>query len=499
MRLLDARKLRQGETLRADLCIVGSGPAGMTLAMELAEAGLDIVLLESGNVDLPPEIQDLNRGRQVGINTWQLHEWRLRSLGGTSRHWTGFCRPLSPEDFSARDWVQGSGWPIDYDTMRPFYQRAHQTLELGEFDYDAKRMSEQLGTPLFTDDDSLIEPRFYRLSAPIRFGSRYRATLEESAALRVYLYATLVEIVLENDLNAVARLRCATLEGREFAVEAERYVLALGGLENARMLLASSAQLDSGVANSSGRVGCCFMEHPHYLRSATIVWNHKPDLDFYRPRYGQLTELEGNSHIGVLGAFGLRSEVRAREQLLNVTCALLVDDEVGDTNTRDIGAEAVGALLGNARKTVSVTRVSCRSEQVPDEASRLTLGEERDALGVPRIELDWRVTERDKRSVYRALQLIGSELGRLDLGRIWVPHVEGAISWKISPAGHHMGTTRLGADSSLSVVDADLRCHDHENLYIAGASVFATAGDANPTLTLVALSHRLADHLRDAS
>jgi choline dehydrogenase-like flavoprotein len=496
MQLLDARKLRHGETLRADVCIVGSGPAGITLALELADSGLEVLLLESGGLSVASDVQDLNAGRQLGINTWSLHDWRLRVFGGTSGHWTGLCRPLSPEDFTVREWVPGSGWPIDFDTLRPYYERAHATCELGEFDYDAKRMSERLGLPLLTDDDSVLEHRFYRLSPPTRFGTRYREPLEHAGALRIYLNGTLAEIVLQDDLNSVARLRCGTLQSGAFSVEAERYVLALGGLENPRLLLASSAQLEDGVANSSGLVGRYFMEHPHYLRSATIAWQSSIEHDFFRSRYGLLCELEGSASIGLLGALGLRSEVRASEGLLNLTLGLLVGDTLALTDTGSIGAGTTAALLGYARNSAPVARVSCRCEQAPQQESRLTLSKQLDALGVPRIELDWRVSERDERSIYRALQLVGNELGRLGLGRLWTPHADGAIDWKISPAGHHMGTTRMGDDAASSVVDANLRCHDHDNLYIAGASVFVTGGDANPTLTLVALAHRLADHLR---
>ena len=496
MQLFDALDVSDRSTLRADLCIVGGGPAGITLAMALADSGLEVIVLESGGLRVGSTTQALNSGRQIGIDTWKLEDWRLRALGGTSGHWSGFCRPLGPEDFTARNWVSGSGWPIDFDTLRPYYERAHVTCEVGDFDYDAKRMSEKLELPLLTDDDSVIEHRFYRLSPPTRFGTRYKDALEQADGLRVYLNGTLVELELERDLNRVARLRCATLEGGGFSIEAERYVLALGGLENPRLLLSSSSQLAAGIANTSGLVGRRFMEHPHYLRSATIAWQGSPDLDFFRSRYGLLTELEGSDKIGLLGAIGLRPEVRASEGLHNLTMGLIVNDTPKTTDTQDVSVADASALLGRASDAVHVARVSCRCEQAPNPDSRLRLSQERDALGVPRIELDWRVSEHDERSVYRALSLLGCELGRLGLGRIWIPSEHGAIDWKISPGGHHMGTTRMGDDPERSVVDANLRCHDHENLYIAGASVFVTGGDANPTLTLVALAHRLADHLR---
>jgi choline dehydrogenase-like flavoprotein len=492
--LLDARDLKTGAVLSADVCIAGSGPAGITLATELVDSGLDVVLLESGGFSFDDDAQALNEGHMTGIQTWSPRDMRLRLFGGTSGHWGGFCRPLSREDFERRDWVTGSGWPIVYDTLEPYYVRAQQTCQAGALDYDAKRMSERIGVALLTDDESVLEHNFYRLSPPTRFGTRYRKALEDAENVRTYTYATLLDIRLDQKLSAVERFDCSTLEGKRFSVEAGRFVLALGALENARVLLASAGQIADGVANSSGMVGRRFMEHPHYYDSVAMVLRSDANLGFFRVHDVDPLEEDGEDGFSVLGTLGLRAEVRAAEGLLNMSVSLGARD-IEDQKTGMIAPSNVAALLGQRTKDTVFVRCTCRTEQTPYEESRLTLGYERDELGMRRFDLDWRVREDDERALRRALEIIGSELGRLGLGRLWMPHKGGRFAWKQSPGGHHMGTTFMGDDPKKSVVDAELRCHDTENLYVAGSSVFATVGDANPTLTIVALAHRLADHL----
>jgi choline dehydrogenase-like flavoprotein len=495
--LLDARDLKTGAVLNADVCIAGTGPAGMTLATQLLDSGLDVIVLESGGFDFDADYQALNAGRTVGIKSLKPLDWRVRQFGGTSAHWEGFCRPLDRGDFTQRDWIPGSGWPIDYDTLEPYYVRAQQTLEVGALDYDAKHMSERVGIPLLTDDDRVIDHRFYRLSPPTRFGPRYRKAIEEAEDVNAYLHATLIDIVLNDKLGSVERFDCSTLEGNRFSVEADRFVIALGGLDNPRLLLASNKQVEGGIANGSGKVGRAFIEHPHYYKAAATVWPQGTDLRWFNARTVTLDDEDG-ARVGVLGTIGLRPEVRAAEGLLNMSLGLAVS-KIAEEKTGEISPVHASSLLGQPGKDGAIVRITCRTEQSPYEESTVTLDDDRDALGVPKLILNWQVRDDDKRALRRGLEIVGSELGRLGLGRLWTPRKGDRFDWNTQPGGHHMGATRMGSDPKTSVVDANLRCHDVKNLYVAGSSVFVTVGDANPTLTLVALAHRLSDHLRGLS
>jgi len=487
--LIDARTLADGAEITADVCIVGAGAAGITLALELRNSGLAVALLAGGLEKPGDAYQNLYRGRMTGIDTWDLHRMRVRAFGGTTHHWGGWCRPLSPEDFERRAWMPGSGWPVTYAEMVPYYRRAQETVQIGGFSYDPVAVADALGMPILGFDPDVVETRFYQYSPPTRFGTVYRQAIASAPDVRAYLDAHLTEIVLDGPRARVSHLACRTLGGTRFTVTAARHVLALGGLENPRMLLASNRQLPEGVANRSGQVGRWFMEHPHYYSAPAMIVDARNDLRFYRAVHDVDVEARPTR---VRAGIALSAAVRAAEKLPNFTCTLDTGDATGAT-----GSVAPGVADGLlARRGSHVVRLSARTEQTPDPDSAVTLGEGVDALGLPRLELHWSVRDEDDRALRRAFEIVAAELGRASLGRLWVPTEDGRFSWDPQPGGHHMGTTRMDTSPDRGVVDADSRCHDVANLYLAGGSVFPTGGDANPTLTIVALAHRLADHLK---
>ncbi|MPY87347.1 MAG: FAD-binding protein [Luteitalea sp.] len=492
--ILDARELADSAVLTADVCIAGGGAAGLTLGLSLRNKGLTVCILESGGYEPDNAVQALYQGTMSGIKTWELDKCRMRLLGGTTYHWEGLCRPFVPEDFTARAYIPGSGWPVTYEDIVPFYRRAHRTLGLGGFDYDARALSERLQFPLLLADSDVVEPRFYQLSPPVRFGTRYRTDLNEAPDVHVYLHANVVDIRLTAAGGPVSHFECKTLEGTSFRVEAQRYVLALGGLENARVLLASNAQQSEGIANGSGRVGY-FLEHPHYYRCIALLT--KPsDLRFYRRNRVDIP-VDGQSQlVDVYGGFGLSAAVRAGAGLPDFT-ATLEPAALEEADTGRLPAKTMQALTVSGAGRPELLRLSLQTEQTPTPESRMTLGNEVDALGMPRIDLHWTIRSDDNEALCRAAELLGVELGRAGLGRAWVPLQDQRFAWIRNAGCHHMGTTSMSADASLGVVNARCQAHDVENLYIAGSSVFVTGGACNPTLSIVALAHRLADHLEE--
>ncbi|AKF07867.1 GMC oxidoreductase [Sandaracinus amylolyticus] len=478
MSIRDARSLEEGTALSADVCIVGAGAAGITIALELLGRGRSVLLLESGAMDLEPSIQALYDGTMSGIRTFRLDDHRWRHFGGSTNRWAGWCMPLLAEDFTPRDHVPLSGWPIALEDLAPYYERAQELAQIGDR-WDAERLAGAAGRALLPAPGGHLATRVFRYSPPTRFGRTYRPLLEDSAQTDVLMHANLVGI--EVDGARVSRLACAALGGPRFSVEAGAYVLAMGGLENARMLLASD------VANGSDWVGRCFMEHPHLYDSAAWLELGHADVGFYADTHG--TEAGDE----VRGALALSREVREAEGLLDFTITLREQDvgaETGEVIAPDVARLWRGS--GDAR----LFRMTLRAEQSPYEESRVTLRDDVDALGVPRLDLRWQVRDDDLRAYRRAMEVLGRELGAAGLGRVWTPRdAEGRFADEIAPGGHHMGTTRMSADSAKGVVDADCRCHEVEDLYVAGSSVFTTGGSANPTLTIVALAARLADHL----
>lgn len=495
--IIDARTLSDGASLVADVCIAGAGAAGITLARELRGKGLSVLLLESGGYDtddeaLRKQIQDLYRGEMTGMRTWFPDQNRLRMFGGTTHHWGGWCRPLDPLDLEAREGK--AGWPLDFDDLVPWYEKAHTTLELGAFDYDARALAGRLGQPLLLPDSEVFEPRMYQFSPPTRFGKKFRQELQDADDVTVYLYANLRSIRLGAGKDTVSHVECRTLDGIGFTVEAGRYVLAMGGLENARVLLASNQDVAGGVANGSDHVGRFFMEHPHYYESIAVLSTDFPSLAFYKRQPVAYTVGGVERTVPVQGALGLPFEVRTELGVKNFTLTLAESSPDG-FETGDLPVSTARSVLGSAGEDPRLLVLTCRSEQTALAESRVTLAEDVDPIGMPRISVHWQVADDDTRRLTRALERIGSEFARNGLGRLWCQQKDGRLETWTWPGAHHLGTTRMSDAPEDGVVNADCRTHEVDNLYIAGSSVFPSGGDANPTLTLVALAHRLAEHL----
>ena len=490
--LLDANDLTSGETLTADICIAGAGAAGITLALALRDAGLDVILLESGALEDDANTQALYRGTMTGIDTWQLDDHRWRLFGGSTSRWAGWCRPMHPFDFERRPYIEKSGWPISYADLEPYYPLAHERVELADFIYDVDTIQAASGRPALESPGGRLRTEIYQYSPPTRFGLKYRPDLEAAENVRVYLHANVRNIDLGSSHDEVRRFECVTLQGIRFNVEARAFVLALGGIENPRLLLASNTQVPAGVANSSDAVGRYFMEHPHYLGVCIWVMARPTDLSFYEFHDIDLP----NGRVRVRAMLALAPELLESEGLIDFS-ASIAETVVEPGDTGPIDAEQVRSLLRD-REEERVYLLNVRTEQRPFRDSRITLRSgDVDSLGMPRVELNWQLHPDDTRNMRRAMEFVGAELAAAGHGRLWTSTKDDELSWVTNPGGHHMGTVRMSSDPEEGVVDANCRCHDVENLYIAGSAVFTTGAAPNPTLTIVALAERLAQHLSE--
>lgn len=492
MSLTDARQLPTGQSISVDVCVVGGGPAGIVVARGAARRGLRVALLESGGPEPEPATQALAEGRSIGRPYWSLASSRLRALGGTTGHWTGWCRPLDESDLEARPRLGLDAWPIERDSLALYYGAAQDHCELGPFDYSPATWSKRLSIPLLDLDEARLVSVFWQFSPPTRFGRRYRHELESSENLQVYLYANAIEFE-QGASGGLERLRVATLDGKSFEVRAGAYVLAAGGLENPRLMLASKGRSGSGVGNAYGLVGAYFCEHLH-TRVGLLLCDRR-----MLAGYDNLVHTGTRAPVAVRASIALSAELQRQEGLFNLCVNL---EPAGNTRPyRQKYLDGVGALfrqLHGARDTV-VMELFARAEQEPVQRSRVLLGRDRDALGMPRIDLDWQPSEKTLRSVRRAIDVLASEFGRSGTGRVFSyahTRVKLPSAWpQLTGGHHHMGTTRMHPDPRHGVVDVDCRVHGVPNLFVAGSSVFPSVGYANPTLTLVALAGRLSDYL----
>lgn len=499
--LSDAQHLSTGDVLVADVCIAGAGAAGITVARGLRDSGLKVVVLESGGLERSRETQDLYAGESTGaLGNIELGQTRERRFGGTTAVWGGRCRPLQAIDFRKRDWLPHSGWPIGRDELEPHYRRAADTLDIGAHEWDAPAVAARNGEQLLPFGDTPVRTVPYQFSAPTRFGAKYRDELERADDVEVFLHANLVDVGLSPVGDRVEAFEARTLEGTSFRVEAEVYVLAMGGIENPRLLLASNDVRPRGVGNDEDQVGRYFMEHPRMMGiSSVLVTPPDVPIDAYLGRRELVfrdADRPGGRTAFAMFALEVRPRTRDEEELLGLSVAFAEIDEArhaSHLSGRDVGG-ALGLDRDGDRRTFLL---GLRTEQPPVASSRVSITDRRDALGVPRPRLDWDDGDRYFDSVRRTLRIVGAALGRRGLGRLWMPTDEaGRYAPPFEGAHHHMGTTRMSRRPENGVVDGDCRVHGVANLYVAGSSVFATGGYGNPTLTIVALAHRLADHLR---
>jgi choline dehydrogenase-like flavoprotein len=525
--LIDARSLPQDERFHTDVCVVGAGAAGITLAKELAGHALRVLVIESGGLELDADTQALYRGRSVGLPYFPLDIIRLRYFGGTTNHWGGMCRPFTDEDFAHRDWIPYSGWPITKRALEPFLGRALKILHVRENAWSADQWAEpdKPVLPFATDRVvSRVHQRAWYQESRVRFGEIYRDVVTRAPNVTACLYGNAVRIDTDHAGRTVTGIHCASLEGNRFSVKAKFFVLATGGVENARLLLLSNHQYPAGLGNGHDMVGRFFTEHPQLLAGTIQPTSPRLRMGLYRSHAvrGSIVSASPELAEAVRRREGLvsvwldfRTEyderrvlAARRHQSLRYLFARLrggeMPDDVGrhlGNVTADLGARAVKppvAVASDGDVPTEPIRLLAVVDPAPNPNSRVTLGTDVDRLGQRRVTLDWRLSPIDKRSVRRAVEVLGMELGLAGLGRLQVSLDGSDSTWPddVVGSGHHIGTTRMTDDPRQGVVDRDCRVHGISNLFIAGSSVFTTAGSGTPTLMIVTLALRLADHLK---
>ncbi len=402
--------------------------------------------------------------------------------------------------------------------MHPFYNRAHKIIGIAPYDYDPEPVARKLGYKLFPFDSKKVVTTLSRYH-PQRFAVRYRDKLNNADNISVLLYATVTSINLNNDKNAISDVLVETLTGNKFSVKAKVFILATGGIDNARLLLSSNKDLSSGLGNQNDLVGRFFTEHIWYNKGYVVPVDQDPDKvalymkqTLYEDSYAVRCHLRlSESKIRELQIPEYRVELHTRDQRVNqaVNSAGAIKSKITSFDLDEILVKDIfnvikdpGSVIDEMRGVLSKPMVygfGNYTEQVPNPNSRVTLSQKKDALNQNRAALNWQLSDLDKKGVLYSQQLIAQEVGRSGIGRmkILIPDEEENILDGSIGGNHHMGTTRMHNDPKQGVVDANCRIHGLANIYIAGSSVFPCCGAINPTLTITALSIRLADHIKN--
>ena len=543
----DAHSVSEGVTIETDICIVGAGTAGLTLAREFIGQNFRVCLLESGGLKPDRKTQALYQGENIGHPYYSLDSARARYFGGTTNRWHipigddysgARMRPFDAIDFEKRDWVPYSGWPFDKSHIDPYYDRAQEICKITPASYDVADWENLENTPSFPFNGNRVQTVIFKFGSRHPFLDGHAEEVKQAENITTYLYANVIEIETDEAARNVSRLRVVCLEGNKFWVRAKRFILAMGAIEIPRLLLSSNRTQKAGLGNPYDLVGRFFMEHPHF--SSGLFVPFAPETFKFTYLYDHIHRVNG---VPIIGKLSLSEEVLRQEKLLNYVVELsprialktslnqylyprinsksvhsykIFRSAMGHKKLPDDACKHLRNILSgiddftvtayrNVKKRVlraldkrriQLFRLDNMTEQVPNPESRVTLGSDRDSLGQRRVQLDWRLSDFDKESFIKSQEIVDQEFRRAGLGRLYVKPMHEIPPDRITGGWHHMGTTRMHTNPKNGVVNQNCRVHGISNLFIAGPSVFPTSGYANPTLTIVALAVRLADHIK---
>ena len=487
-----------------DVCIYGAGAAGITLALKLSKK-LKVALLEAGDFEYSEQSQSVYQGKITGHEYFPLTATRLRYFGGTTNHWGGICRPLDSYDFEKKPYVDYSGWPIKRSELEPYLEETKSILDIPLEAKENNTHTDEVMSKRIVSEGDFRNIDFWQ-SAPTRFGTKYREEIEKRDNLSCFLNANMTNMTLSDGLSSVKEVEVRNYHLRAFRLRSKLVVLATGGIENPRILLNCTDQIETGIGNGRDLVGRFFADHPHnslgdFLLEDPVMDDVAKNWIGTRESRRFLSPSPDFMQKEKILNFGLRFQPNNvytkhgfKEALRrNVLC----ESDLAKAVIKNLRGESLYCPVGDGDLRMA-------SEQAPNPSSRVMLGEERDKFGHRRTVLNWQLSEIDKRTIRIGVMHFAKTFAALSLGRVHL------ADWLLSEnddfelpglnkdevAGNHeMGTTRMATSPSEGVVDKNHKVFGIDNLYMAGSSVFSTTGHANPTFTIVQMTLRLADHI----
>ncbi|MBB3559943.1 hypothetical protein FHX06_001254 [Rhizobium sp. BK512] len=516
---------------RVDVCVVGSGPVGLALGIALARSGLSVALLESGGKTISEKTNRL--AAAASISTDHHAEASLtirRAVGGTSKAWGGRCVEFDDSDFDGRPARGDARWPIEHSAFRAYYDDARAFL------------GAELPAVDMPDMDGEFEPSIESWAREPDMAKAHGALIESLPNLHLVTQATVIGLDLDREGARTKRLM-VWHRGKLHSLGATIFVLACGGRENARLLLAAqeiAPRLFGGVDGPLGRyymghlagelarirfTDRSFMEKMFFRRNGTGAWfrarlipsialQNERDLlnSVFWLRSPPLEEVYATA--GARATLNLFKAITGRRKMRRMSFKSKVSDTASLSDLVTNPVQSFNAALQLTTSALKSERqpnffvkngehlywLAYHGEQRPVASNRVRLSSEVDETGLKRLAVSFDFDEEDLASLIRCHHALAEWIGTRQIGTFeWLHPEDGlqtAVRRQALDGYHQIGLTRMGASPRSSVVDGNCRCHDLENLYVAGSSVFPVSGQANPTLPAVALALRLADHLK---
>jgi choline dehydrogenase-like flavoprotein len=523
--LINADSYDSSVTLKADICILGGGVSGIVLALELLPFFNNIALIEAGDSIYSQESQDLYAPEIKPALYPDPTYSRLRMLGGSSNHWENGTEPLDPIDFEKREWITDSGWPINYYDVEKYYTKAQEYCRVGTNGYNSNYWSEILKTdPLFIKSKNINSGIVKDGIPPTRFYEVYGEKLNDSNNITIYKNANVTDIQFDIESYNVKSIIFQSYRKIKHIISANAFIMCFGGIENARMLLEFNDKYNNSLGNQYDNVGRYFMDHPT-IRAAHLYPFDVNKFKFYKKH---------NYHnTGIVGHLKLSKTALEKNKTLNMRMFLkpmtnlslshgvsslhILSEKFRDTDIPDDFGTHITNIIKDldtiadafSRKRFNSTlfedsdefggyQILAMMEQSPNRNNRIKLGTNKDLFDNRKITIDYTITESDKYMAWKSLGVIATEVGAESLGRVRLLKERDSRIWEsqIGFGHHHIGTTRMSYSEKNGVVDANQKVFGSNNLYVSGSSVFTTGGHVPPTLTIAALTIRLADHIK---
>lgn len=506
----DLNNYKKSFVKKAQVAVIGSGPAGLTLARALSSQGLDVIIISSGNSGYDRRNQELYDGKIIdNIQSIPLSASRLRMFGGTSNHWTGHCGPFDDIDFYARDFLPNSGWPISSSELQKYYKEAQKILELGKYDYNELVFE---NSPIFKNlgpfKKSILKQN------PFRFGPEWRDFFKKSKRVYVLENANLTKLVTNSNGTRISELIVKNLDGQSCKIICKQIVLACGGVENARILL------NSNLSERLPCIGRFYAFHPRVIgaelhlakpisKNNNFQWHQidestKKQFIRYSSEY-QLSQKQPNYAMNLMNSYRKKSpEFQAALRLRN---RLQGNSDKGDISDDLLTVISnFGGLISEYKAHRSFGEIDTLNlmtyvDPIPNYSNKIMLNNDKDELGMKKCTVFWKPSEDDIDYTYEFNVKFAEMVGLNGIGRVKInPMLRDQSTYiklvqNSSGGGHQMGTTRISDSNDSGVVNHNLKVHGIDNLFCAGSSVFPTYSWVNPTMTIVALSIRLANHL----